>query len=60
MITIKHNEFDEYEVPTPTEDAPDSIYYTDDKADAFMTARHHFGIIANITFRRGTYGIVGS
>ncbi len=56
FVTIKINEFDEYEVPTPTEDAPDSIYYTDDKGDAFMTARHHHGINAPVAFARGTYG----
>jgi len=55
-IMIKRNDYDEYEVPTPTDDAPDSIYYTDDKYDAFDTARHHHGLLADIIFGRGTYG----
>ena len=59
MIVIKQNEFDEFEVPTPTEDAPGSIYYTDDRADAFDTARHHHGILADVTFQRGTYNREG-
>lgn len=58
-ITIKQNEYDEYEVPTGVKDdgITPAIYYTDDKGDAFDTARRFHGIIADITFRRGTYGV---
>ncbi len=49
-IIINVNEYDEYEVPTPSWDAPDSIYFTDDIYDAFDTARRHHGIQADIQF----------
>lgn len=57
-VVIKRNEYDEYEVPTGVrDDNQPAIYYTDDKGDAFDTARHFHGIIADITFRAGTYGV---
>lgn len=56
-VTIKANDYEEYEVPTPTADAPDSVYFTDCKYDAFDTARHHHGILADIVFVRGSYNM---
>lgn len=54
-IVIKRNDYDEYEVPTPSPDASDSIYYTDDKDDAIATAQHVHGDLVEIVFRSGTY-----
>lgn len=55
-ITIRRNEFDEYEVPTPD---VDHIYYTDDKDDAIGTAIAFHGTDVEITHRRGTYNREG-
>ncbi len=55
VILIKKNEYDEYEVPTPTEDAPDSIYFTDDRDDAVGTAHMILGDNITCIFRKGTY-----
>lgn len=54
-VTIRKNEFDEYEVPTPTSDCPDSIYYTDDEEDAIDTAIAHYGTDIDLKIKRGTY-----
>ncbi len=58
-IRIKQNEYDEYEVPTGLKDdgVTAAIYYTDDKCDAFDTARRFHGLMADIIFSRGTYGV---
>ena len=50
VVIIQSNFYSEFEVPTPTADAPDSVYFTDDQADAFDTARAHHGILADIVF----------
>lgn len=55
QVTIRKNEFDEYEVPTPTSDYPDSIYFTEYKEDAVDTAIAHYGTNIEIKFKRGTY-----
>jgi len=52
---IRKNDVDEYEVPVPTPDAPQAIYYTDDKRDAIGTAEMILGADVVCTFRRGTY-----
>lgn len=51
-IIITINEFDEYEVPAGinSEGEPE-IYYTSDQYDAFDTARHIHGILADIVFQ---------
>jgi hypothetical protein len=49
-ITIKINDYDEYEVPTG--DSEDGIYYTDDKLDAQLTASEVYGAGVKIRFRR--------
>lgn len=54
-IQVRKNDYDEFEVPTPTRDAPDSIYYTDDKDDAIGTAKMILGDDVVCTFKRGTY-----
>ncbi len=59
-VTIRQNEFDEFEVPTAFMGRayitrPTSIYYTDDKDDAIGTAQYHFGSDTKIVVRRGTY-----
>jgi hypothetical protein len=62
-ITIKRNDYDEYEVPTGSirvggqavSPRPDSIYFTDDKDDAEGTARYHHGDDVVIRHARGTY-----
>jgi hypothetical protein len=64
IITIKRNEYDEYEVPTLTSADEQDIYFTDDKQDAIGTAHliwdkyqeeddQYDGI--EIRIRRGTY-----
>lgn len=60
QVTIKRNDYDEYEVPTPSAQFPDSIYFTDDKADAIDTARAHWFINRaqseiNVRVIRGSY-----
>jgi hypothetical protein len=52
-VTIKKNDYDEYELPT--EVGTEAIYYTDDKDDAIGTAKLILGDDVEITFRRGTY-----
>lgn len=60
-VTIRKNEYDEYEVPTQFRDRgslpkkPCAIYYTDDKDDAIGTARMILGADVVCTFKRGTY-----
>ena len=52
-IIITINEFDEYEVPAGiNSDGEPEIYYTSDQYDAFDTARHIHGILADIVFQR--------
>lgn len=55
QIKVRKNEYDEYEVPVPTPDAPQAIYYTDDKDDAIGTAKMILGDDIVCTFKRGTY-----
>lgn len=56
MIKIKRNDYDEYEVPVGLNSQGEvEIYFTDDKYDAFDTARKVHGILADIVFARGTY-----
>ena len=46
QITIRKNDFDEYEVPTPSTglgfNSTEQIYFTPDKQDAIDTCRVHF------------------
>jgi len=62
-ITIRKNDYDEYEVPTQFRDRgslpkkPCAIYYTDDKDDAIGTAQMILGADVVCTFKRGTYSI---
>lgn len=52
---IRKNDYDEFEVPVPTPDAPQAIYFTDDKDDAIGTAKLILGADVVCTFSRGTY-----
>jgi hypothetical protein len=55
-ITIKKNEWDEYEVPTVVGiSGSDAISFESSKQDAVDCAVYHHGIDAKITFRPGTY-----
>lgn len=51
-ITIRKNDYDEYEVPTPS---ADELYFTDDKDDAIGTAKLILGDDVEIRFAKGTY-----
>ena len=56
-ITIKKNDFDEFELLTPvaSNEVGDGIYFTEDKEDAVGTAHYFFGDDIQVKFRRGTY-----
>lgn len=55
-ITIKKNDYDEYEVPTVIGvTGADQIYFASDRDDALDTARHIHGQNVKVTFRSGTY-----
>lgn len=40
---LRDPDWNEFQVPTPTADAPDSVYHTDNREDALDTARAHHG-----------------
>lgn len=60
-VTIKRNDYDEFELPTEFRDRgslpkrPCAIYYTDDKDDAIGTAKMILGADVEIRFAKGTY-----
>lgn len=56
-ITIKKNDFDEFEVLTTPANVGigDGIYFCTDKEDAIDTAHEVFGADIQIKFRSGTY-----
>ena len=62
-ITIKRNDFDEYEVPTGRRaDGQLAVYYTDDREDAKDTARFYAGVFdgepePRLVWRSGTYNV---
>ena len=54
-VTILLNEFDEYEVPTGSDNFWGSLYYTPDRDDAEATARDVWGDNATVVFTTGSY-----
>ena len=57
-IIIKHNDHDEYEVPTVIGiSGSDAISYEATKRDAIEAAQYHHGLHVQILIRPGTYSI---